>query len=1037
MRETLLTLVALAGVACALAQPSSVLADPYAEFDDARTLFEDDAFALAAGRYAEVLEAPALPGTASGTDERQRAELRRALAAQRAELPEAAMLLDRFVDRYSPQPIALQAIKQVADGAFAERDYARAAAYYARLPLSGLAPGGRDEVRFRLGYTAFASKDFALASRYLGDLRATPGTYREPAAYYYALTQYYRGDNAAARAAFEQLGRSERYAGVVPGNLAQLYFADGDFERVIAYATPLVDRPETRQRSQIHLLIGRSYFELGRYAEALPYLEYYAERSKKMSAADFYQLGYAQYQAGYVEPAAENLRQLDGEDSALGQAALYYLGNAYLKLDRRGDARAAFQQVTTLDYDARLREEAAWNAAKLNYELGYQQEALTALQAIPASSRYYGEAQALLGRVILNSRDYAKALDVLDGLDAPTPALRETRQRVLVLRGLQQHKARRYDEAQTLLSRSLEDASDAYFKALASYWLGDIAYRRGELSQAAARLNSFITTARGVATALPDDANPATANYLLGYVFLKREDYGVALGHFQEALVGLQQRADRTGATPTLARMRADAGMRAGDAAFKRNDYAQATPFYEQAVEQLSPGYDYALYQLAIIEGLRGDHTEKIIALEAIVDDVEDSAFADDALLELGRTYQGINQLNRAKAALERLVAEHPDSPLRNEALLQLGLVSINQGTTETAINFYKQVFAHQPKANEVRRAQAALQEIYVDDLGRPDDYFAFLATVPGYKLDASLRDSISYAAAESQYQSARYDRAVEQYGRYLQEFPRGAYALEAVWHRADAYLVLERYAEALDDYESIIQRGDNPYYEESLERAARIAYDAEADYAKASRYYARLLESESPRAQSPELKALALRAAYRSGDTRAVEPLAQAVVDDEGVGAEEKAIANFYLGKLAYDRKDYDVALARFNGVIRSSEGEAAAEARYLVARIYYLRREFELAENIALAAQQQSTAYPYWVAKSSLLLADIFLEDDDFLNARAVAQAVTGYYQGDEALEREARAKLAEVERAAAAASRVAPTDSTAIDLEYNEPN
>jgi len=1028
----LLSFFALLFTTSTWAQPSAALDDPLANYDEARMLFEADAYGLAAERFADFLAEPAISGSAQLDDQRQQAELLQALSAQRAGLPEAEVLLEAFIDKYSPQPIAIEAIKQVADIAFAEKDYARAAKYYERLPLSGLSKEQRDEVRFRLGYTAFASKDFATATRYLGDIRAREGVYQEPAAYYYALTRYYSGDNEGAKRAFESLSNSERYRKVLPNYLAQIYFADGEYEQLISYAMPLVDEMGAKSASQIHLLIGRSYFELERYQEALPHLEFYAQGSKKMSAADFYQLGYAQYKSGAFKEAAANLKQLASEDTALGQQALYYLGNAHLQLDQREEARPAFSAVSRMNYDENLREEAAWNVAKLNYELGYTQEALTALQSIPERSSYYTDAQGLLSRVILASQDYAKALEVLNGMKSLTPALRETKQRVQVLRGLQLLSARKLDDASVLFSRSLENASDPYYKALANYWMGDIAYSKGEMTEAAKRLNTFMTTAKSLTTVLPDDSNVGTANYLLGYIYLKQREYGVCLGHFQEAIAELRRRQRLSGGSRQLDNMLGDAVIRGGDAHFKRNDYPAAMRLYEEAITKKYTGYVYALYQSAIIQGLQGDETEKIIALETIADNYPTSDFADEALYELGVTYQSLNKLKLAHATLERLVNDYPTSSIKNETLIQLGLVSYNQGNTETAINYYKQVFANQPKAEEVRISQDALQEIYIEDLGRPDDYFAFLETVPGFKLDNSVRDSISFAAAEAQYNSGKYDRAITQYGRYIVEFPKGGYALEALHRRADSYLILEQYPEALKDFESIIARGQNKYYEEALKKAGTIAYDAEGDFDKAYRYFARLLEQDTETSKDPEVLLMALRAAYRSGDKKAVEVLAEEVAQSPNLSTQDKAVAAFYRGKMAYDRKDFDTALSSFNIVIRAQKDtEAAAEARYLVARIYYLQREFDLAETITKAAQSQSSAYPYWVAKSTLLLVDIYLEKEDYLSARAFAEAIVLNYKGDQKLERDAKLKLKEVEQAAAANSNIAPVDTTTIDM------
>ncbi len=1023
--------LALAYAGLCAAQPSAALDDPAAEFADAVMLFEADAYALAADRFDRYLDTRPLVGTADRGNERQQAELNRALAAQRARLPEAEVLLESFVDRYSPQPIALEAVRQVADIAFAEKDYDRAAEYYKRIPLSGLTTEQSDEVRFRLGYTAFASKDFATASRYLGDLRSKPGTYQESATYYYALSRYYANDIKAARRAFEALKTSQRYAEVLPGYLAQLYFAEGDYEQVVAYAAPMVENGTARQTDELALLVGRAYFELGRYEEALPFLEQYASKGRKMSAADFYQLGYSQYKTGSYSAAAANLKQLYNENTALGQQAMYYLGNAYLQQNQRTEARPAFSSVSRMPYDAVLREEAAWNVAKLNYELGYSQEALEALQGIPATSRHYAEAQALLARVILTSRDYAGALKILEKMGVLTPELRLVKQQVQVLRGLQLLRTDKLDDAAALLSQSLENPGDPLYGALAEYWLGDISFRKNDLAVSRSRLTKFLAKAAALKQPLPDDANVGTANYTLGYINLREEKYPASLGHFQDAVVELRRRVRLSGQTPELQRLLGDAVVRAGDANFKRNDYKAAQTFYDEAIAAKYSGYVYALYQRAMIAGLQGKSTEKIVNLEAIADEHPTSEFADDALLELGVTYQSISQLKRAQETLQRLLKEYPTSALRNEALLQLGLVTYNQGSSEAAINYYKQVFANGPTAAEARTAQVALQEIYVQDLGRPNDYLAFLETVPGFKLGDAVRDSVNFSAATAQYQNGNYERAVEQYTLYLKQFPTGGSALEAQYRRAESYLLIEQYPAALKGYEEVIARGQNRYYEDALRKAAVIAYNSTLEFDKAYRYYAILIESGSARAADVETQLFALRAAAKAGRTDAVRQITDRLAAQPGLRDADRAVVFFYQGKAAYDAKEYDRALAAFNTVIRNDQGEAAAEARYLVARIYYLRRDIDLAESITIRSQRESSAYPYWVARSTLLLIDIFLDRKDYLSAKAVAEGLVANYRGDAELEREAKTKLAEVERIGGNNSRVLPVDTSVLDL------
>jgi len=153
------------------------------------------------------------------------------------------------------------------------------------------------------------------------------------------------------------------------------------------------------------------------------------------------------------------------------------------------------------------------------------------------------------------------------------------------------------------------------------------------------------------------------------------------------------------------------------------------------------------------------------------------------------------------------------------------------------------------------------------------------------------------------------------------------------------------------------------------------------------------------------------LRSAYRINRSQAVFEQARKVISNPNATQQQIATANFYLGKMAFDQKDYDNAMAAFSEVIRLSDNEQTAEARYLRAYIFYLRRNLEEAQRICINANRESAAHPYWVAKSIILLSDILAEKGDLFNARAALDALLNNYTGDQEIIDEARRKLAAI--------------------------
>ena len=234
---------------------------------------------------------------------------------------------------------------------------------------------------------------------------------------------------------------------------------------------------------------------------------------------------------------------------------------------------------------------------------------------------------------------------------------------------------------------------------------------------------------------------------------------------------------------------------------------------------------------------------------------------------------------------------------------------------------------------------------------------------------------------------------------------------------------MLKQYSEALADYEFVISKGPSRYYSKALMKAAIIAYNFEKDFAKAYRLYTQMEQSASDENTRFEAQLGALRAAYRSDNNQAVLDLADKVANHPNSTNDQKAAAYFYLGKVAFDQKDYERARTSFNRVTNLSDNEQTAEARYLIAYIYYVQRDLDTAQQLCLNANNESSNYPYWVAKSVILLADILAEKGDLFNAQAALESLIEHYDEDQELIAIAKAKLAKIKEQSAASSRIAP--------------
>lgn len=938
------------------------------------------------------------------------AELYYAKCAVRLEQPEAEKLVFDFLRDNAPSPEASQAALEIGDYYFNAKKYDEALSYYDLAPTDAISGAVRDEIRFKQGYSYFVTKRFPQAKTALAGLKEnTRSDWYFPSNYYYGCCTFFEGKYDEAAKAFQRCEKSDQYSASVPYYITQIYFAKKQYDLVISYGGSKAKDDKLRNRAELNQLVGQAYFEKGDFKRALPYLEYAATNGARLRPTDYYQLGYAQYQNGYYKQAIENLEQLTKQDSVLGQNGLYHLGDCYLRTNNKFAARNAFGQASSLNYDPSVKEDALINYAKLSYELKYDRDALVALQKIPPGSKYYEDAQALMSEVFLNTRDYDRAIATLEGVKNRTPRLNETYQQVSYLRGLQLYQNGQPDEARRYFNKSLEYPQDKRTAALSSYWLGVISNEKGEWNFSKNHIASFLTQGK-IYNDLPEESSIMMGQYTQGYNFLKLEDYNNALANFKASIDGIKRNQTRITSDQIKSSILGDAILRAGDCHFKRNQYREALAYYDEAIGRKFDGFEYALYQKAIIKGLQGEPLDKIIALEDLVAKYPNGRYSDEALYQMGDTYQEMGRLDQAIAPLSRLVKDYRGkSSLINQALLKLGLISYNQGNTNAALNYYKQVFSNNPENIEAKDALAAIEEIYVKDLNRPDEYFAFLESVPGYNVNTASKDSVTFQSAEIQYQNGRYLQAVDGLTNYLAKFPNGRYALQAYYMRAESYSnqAIARYDMALKDYGMVVSRGSSKYYPKSCEKAALLAYNAQKDYPQTLEFARKWEESATTDASRFEAQVLIMRAAYATNNSATLNEYAEKVSNAAMASNEQIATANYYLGKSAFDRGDYTRAMPALQKVTQGSTTEIMAEAYHLQAQILYRQRNYAQAEELITTANQASAGYDNWIARNLILLSDVYADQGDKNSASAALEAVLENFKGDPAILAEARTK------------------------------
>lgn len=890
---------------------------------------------------------------------------------------------------------------------FHQQKYDQALEAYDKASIENLDNEQVADMQFTRGYSYFTQKQLAQAKPLLASVSQLPDSkYYGDANYYYGLIVFNERKYREALKSFEIAQRYAKYQPLVPYYMASINYALGQKDKAIAQAETALKSGNQYYSTELKKLIGHGYFERKDYAQALVYLEQYVNSSDKVAREDLYELGYCYYQQQQLTKAINQFKPLSGGQDSLSQHAMYLLGDAYLKTNQKANARNAFLFCSTNSSYPLAREVSLFQYGKLSYELGFDNEALPALkQFIHTYSRssYSAEAKDLLVNVLSNTSNYKEALELYESLSGLSENTKKQYPKILYNRAQELINDRQYAAAEHLLDKALRAQYNDAVKPLLLFWKGELAYAKDNFEDAATYYNQYLQNPLH-----NGDANADNARYNLGYCLLRLEKYSAAKQEFSalmnKRLANEQQEQDVV--------------VRLADAYYMQKDFGQAQPLYNRAINNKAAAADYATFQNGMIAGARNKPAEKITILRSVETGYPASILVPAAHMEIANTYLADEQFRDAIPYLNKIIAGKNSSSLKPEAYLKSGIALFNLDNNSEALAQFKALLKQYPQAPESEDAIDNVRSIFVEQ-GKPDEFISFMKSI-GKNIDNNQADSLTYSAVELQLSDGKKEQALASLKSYIQKYPNGRYMVEANYNAAELSREAKDLASALVYYEAVAAKAPNKYAEKSMLGAARIQYFDNKDYSKAAVYYQQLKSYATSQDNKLEAMRGLVRCQYYGKQYAEAVNNARDLLQQKGIGADDKVFANLVLGKSAEQAGNMTEAISYYKTVAGLNKAEAGAEARYQIAECYYKINKLSDAETAAFEVIKKAGSYGYWVTKAYILLGDIYFKQKDYFNAKATYKSVVDNAT-DADLKNEANEKLVRAEAEEQAQSKI----------------
>ena len=889
---------------------------------------------------------------------------------------------------------------------FLHNQLIQAIQYYEKAGLDNLTNAEIADLKFELAYCYFNNKQFDKSALLFAAIKEIKdGKYYMAGNYYFGLLAYNNSKYAEALQSFEIVRDDKEYRTIVPYYIAEIHYFMGNKAKAIAEGQAIIKaRDKSYYDNEVHLLIAQCMFEDQQYGDAKPYFEYYYEHATQIKKEDVYKIAYCYYRLNDWQNAEDKFKLLSNANDSMGQSSMYLLGDCYMKTGDRQSARNAFGICADMPYNAGQQEASMILYARISYEAGYNDEALrqlyTLLKTFP-TSQYKDEANTLLSSLLIKTNNFEEALKYLDKVNNKEKNYWMVFQKATYLFAVQQFRAGDLAKAYSYFNSSLLHPIDPLFECAAYFWKSELAYRMHKYGDAISAGKQFIErkTDKTDLSRVSPQATVQHAYLNMGFASMDGQNFSDAQTYFNRA----QQTKGDDEYSGAMAR------LREADAVFMQQNYVKAITLYDKISTTDTANADYAKYQKSIILGLQGKNNEKINVLQTLTNRTTPSVYNVTALYEMAVTYIELDKYPQALNTLKRITDSTNDKGAAPKAWLKVGYIYQQTNDNNKAIEAYKHIVTEYPASEERIAALGALKSLYIQS-NQPAAYSQLLRENNLPSAESSSIDSTYYAAAETQFASGKWDNATRAFGNYLQQYPNGVFAIKAHYYRGESNFQLRNFKDALNDFDSVLAHPWNDFSENSARHAAAMAYDNK-DYASAYNYYLKMRNNSGTNLQLLQTAYNGLvKSGYNSEKYAETSAFADSLLTIKGLPAEMINETLLFKAKALQYFEKTDSALYTYQQLSQNTSGEIAAESRFHISEIYLAQDSLKDAEVAANETIKMSAGNDYWIVKSYILLADIFIKQKDYFNAKATLSSVVKHTRNAE-LKADATRKLAEV--------------------------
>ncbi len=859
-------------------------------------------------------------------------------------------------------------------------DYLKAINYFLQLKNIEDFP----HLTFKLAYANFSIDSLVDAQYYFSKLVNIESKYAATAQYYSAYIAYENGLYKTALNGFRNLTPDEQFGAIAPYYITQVYFFQQNYKQLITFASPLIEGVIPSRKAEVNRLLAEAYYRTEDYENAIVHFNAYVQQGEQVNPIVHFLLGQSYFKISQFENAIDNLEKVSNTVDSVAQHATYCLGSSYLEVEQFNYALQAFKKSATYTYNLELQEDAFYNYAKLSYQLDLPFD--NTLEVLKTYLEKYDNAlhkkeiETLMVQTFQGSSKYDEAFEALKDIHLPNNEQQKSMQQLAFFLGVKEYNKTNYNDALSYFQSATQYPVDDKIAYVNAFWLADCYYQLNNFEKSAE-----IYTSLAVNSTADLEVYNSLKQYNLAYAYFQQSEYVLANTYFRkyEKLATDSMHLN-------------DAYLRIADCFFMTQEYSLSEKYYEKAIAYSLFDGDYAVYKRSVALGLVGKNIAKVKLLTQLTTDFLTSAYYDDALYDLARYYKNNAKNDLAISYYDKLLVETSDEQFIADSHLSKGMIYFNSGSVDKAITSFLFVVNNFQQTIYFKEALSGMQAAYVS-LAKVDEYLAIVNGLPEISISRAEQDSLTYNTAFMKFSEGDYAVAHTTFGQYLNKFENGIFKIDATYFNAISSLKIGDTTIAVQMYIDLIGVSNTDYQQSALSFLGRKYY-ADDDYANSNIYY-QTLEKVAENNSLKREAVIRLMYGNEKLNTELAYKYAQQVLELDKTDDWLMSKAKIIIARYQFASGNYAKSKMTFEKVVELSAYDEGAEAKYHLAYLTYLDDSLVLAEKMIFELAENYSS-DHFIAKAFILLADIYVVQENDFQAKATLESIIENHDGEELL-------------------------------------